>query len=130
MLTEPRFSFPPPIEEPSSARRVRAAWISDMHLGTRGANAAALLDFLRDYDFDNLYIVGDLIDVWSMRRGRYWPQQHNDVIQKILRKARKGTRVFYIPAITTSWSAIFAAVTATSRFSETRSTSPRAANGF
>ena len=97
MLTEPRFSFPPPIEEPSSARRVRAAWISDMHLGTRGANAAALLDFLRDYDFETLYVVGDLIDVWSMRRGRYWPQQHNDVIQKILRKARKGTRVVYIP---------------------------------
>jgi UDP-2,3-diacylglucosamine pyrophosphatase LpxH len=80
-----------------SCRRVRAAWISDMHLGTRGANAAALLDFLRDYDFETLYVVGDLIDVWSMRRGRYWPQQHNDVIQKILRKARKGTRVVYIP---------------------------------
>ncbi len=57
----------------------------------------ALLQFLRDYDFDNLYVVGDLIDIWSMRRGRYWPQQHNDVIQKILRKARKGTRVVYIP---------------------------------
>jgi UDP-2,3-diacylglucosamine pyrophosphatase LpxH len=98
ILVEPQFPIgTPSIDEPSSARRVRAAWISDMHLGTRGANAAALLDFLRDYDFDNLYIVGDLIDVWSMRRFRYWPQQHNDVIQKILRKARKGTRVVYIP---------------------------------
>jgi UDP-2,3-diacylglucosamine pyrophosphatase LpxH len=56
-----------------------------------------LLDFLRANDFETLYIVGDLIDIWSMRRGRYWPQQHNDVIQKILRKARKGTRVIYIP---------------------------------
>ena len=68
-----------------------------MHLGTRGANADALLHFLRDYDFDTLYVVGDLIDIWALRRARYWPQQHNDVLQKILRKARKGTRVVYIP---------------------------------
>ncbi len=75
----------------------RTGWISDMHLGTRGANAEALLDFLRDHDFETLYIVGDLIDIWQLRRGIYWPQSHNDVIQKILRKARKGTRVIYIP---------------------------------
>jgi UDP-2,3-diacylglucosamine pyrophosphatase LpxH len=81
----------------SSGESVRTAWISDAHLGTRGANSGVLLDFLRDYDFDTLYVVGDLIDVWSLRRGIYWPQQHNDVIQKILRKARKGTRVVYIP---------------------------------
>ncbi|HEV2715452.1 MAG TPA: metallophosphoesterase, partial [Terriglobales bacterium] len=78
-------------------RRYRTAWISDAHLGTRGCNAAALLDFLRTNDFGTLYIVGDLIDIWSLRRGIYWPQQHNDVIQKILRKARKGTQVIYIP---------------------------------
>lgn len=78
-------------------RRLRTAWISDVHLGTRGSNAAALLDFLRDYEFETLYIVGDLIDVWQMRRAIYWPQQHNDVIQKLLRKARKGTRIVYIP---------------------------------
>ena len=77
--------------------KIRSAWISDIHLGTRGANAGALLDFLRDYDSEVLYIVGDLIDIWQLRRGIYWPQQHNDVIQKILRKARKGTRVVYIP---------------------------------
>jgi UDP-2,3-diacylglucosamine pyrophosphatase LpxH len=76
---------------------VRTAWISDVHLGTRGANTGALLDFLRDYDFETLYIVGDLIDIWQLRRSRYWPQQHNDVIQKILRKARKDTCVVYIP---------------------------------
>ena len=81
----------------AAAARYRAGWISDAHLGTRGANCGVLLDFLRDYDFDTLYVVGDLIDVWSLRRGIYWPQQHNDVIQKILRKARKGTRVVYIP---------------------------------
>src|SRR5436190_20959235 len=80
-----------------SPRRLRTAWISDVHLGTRTSNTGALLDFLRDYEFETLYIVGDLIDVWQMRRGIYWPQQHNDVIQKLLRKARKGTRIIYIP---------------------------------
>jgi len=75
----------------------RAAWISDVHLGTRASNVGALLQFLRDYDCDKLYIVGDLIDVWQLRRGIFWPQQQNDVIQKILRKARKGVPVVYIP---------------------------------
>ena len=82
---------------PPAPTRVRTAWISDVHLGTRASGAARLLDFLRQYDFEMLYIVGDLIDIWQMRRNRYWPQQHNDVIQKILRKSRKGTRVIYIP---------------------------------
>jgi UDP-2,3-diacylglucosamine pyrophosphatase LpxH len=96
-LTQPRFSFetPPRLGEP--VRRVRAAWISDVHLGTRTSNAEALLQFLRDYECEKLYVVGDLIDIWSLRRGRYWPQTHNDVIQKILRKARKGVPVVYIP---------------------------------
>jgi len=77
--------------------RYRTAWISDLHLGTRGCNAEALLYFLRTYDFDTLYLVGDLIDIWQLRRGIYWPQSHSDVIQKILRKGRKGTRIIYIP---------------------------------
>ncbi len=89
-----RFSFDKLSDAPT---RHRAGWISDAHLGTRGCNAAALLDFLRENDFETLYIVGDLIDIWSLRRGIYWPQQHSDVIQKILRKARNGTRVIYIP---------------------------------
>jgi UDP-2,3-diacylglucosamine pyrophosphatase LpxH len=97
IVTQPRFSFerPPRLGEP--VRRVRAAWISDVHLGTRTSNAEALLQFLRDYECEKLYVVGDLIDIWSLRRGRYWPQTHNDVIQKILRKARKGVPVVYIP---------------------------------
>ncbi len=77
--------------------RHRTAWISDVHLGTKGSNADLLLDFLRDHEFETLYIVGDLIDIWQLRRGIYWPQHHSDVIQKILRKGRKGTRVIYIP---------------------------------
>ena len=80
-----------------SGQSVRTAWISDVHLGTRASNAGALLQFLRDYDCDKLYVVGDLIDIWQLRRNRFWPQQHNDVIQKILRKARKGVPVVYIP---------------------------------
>jgi UDP-2,3-diacylglucosamine pyrophosphatase LpxH len=92
-----RFSFSESAEEVFVPRRYRTGWISDAHLGTRGCNAAALLDFLRENDFETLYVVGDLIDIWSLRRGIYWPQQHNDVIQKILRKARKGTHVIYIP---------------------------------
>ncbi len=75
----------------------RTGWISDVHLGTRGCRAAELLEFLRDHEFETLYLVGDLLDIWSLRRRRYWPQSHNDVIQKLLRKARKGCRVIYIP---------------------------------
>jgi UDP-2,3-diacylglucosamine pyrophosphatase LpxH len=97
LLTQPRFSFERPPASGEPVRRVRAAWISDVHLGTRTSNAEALLQFLRDYECEKLYVVGDLIDIWSLRRGRHWPQTHNDVIQKILRKARKGVPVIYIP---------------------------------
>ncbi|HYX27832.1 MAG TPA: UDP-2,3-diacylglucosamine diphosphatase [Pyrinomonadaceae bacterium] len=93
----PRFDFDRPRFEGLQPRHVRTIWISDVHLGTRASGAAALLDFLRKYDCETLYVVGDLFDIWQMRRGIYWPQQHNDVVQKILRKARKGTRVIYIP---------------------------------
>jgi UDP-2,3-diacylglucosamine pyrophosphatase LpxH len=78
-------------------KRFRTGWISDIHLGTKGSKADALLQFLREYEFEKLYIVGDFIDVWQLRRGIYWPQAHNDVIQKILRAGRKGTHVIYIP---------------------------------
>jgi len=81
----------------SAMKRYRTGWISDVHLGTRGSKAEALLRFLRTHDFETLYVVGDLIDVWALRRGIYWPQSHNDVIQKLLRAGRKGTRVIYIP---------------------------------
>jgi len=77
--------------------KVRTVWISDLHLGTPGCQAAALLDFLRDVECETLYLVGDIIDGWQLRRNWYWPQSHNDVIQKLLRKARKGTRVVFVP---------------------------------
>lgn len=76
---------------------VRTVWISDLHLGTPGCQAKALLAFLRDVECETLYLVGDIIDGWQLRRNWYWPQEHNDVVQKILRKARKGTRVVFVP---------------------------------
>ena len=90
---------PPPDDEPSPGRkaRYRAVWISDLHLGTPGCQAEALLDFLKHVECDHLFLVGDIIDGWQLRRSWYWPQAHNDVVQKLLRKARKGTRVIFIP---------------------------------
>lgn len=92
----PRGGLPDPT---SAAERldVRTVWISDLHLGTPGCQAHALLDFLRDVDCRTLYLVGDIIDGWQLRRSWYWPQAHNDVVQKVLRKARKGTRVIFVP---------------------------------
>ena len=78
-------------------QRYRAIWISDIHLGTEGCRAEMLLDFLRHTESEYLYLVGDIVDGWRMKRNWYWRQTHNDVVQKILRKARKGTRVVYIP---------------------------------
>jgi UDP-2,3-diacylglucosamine pyrophosphatase LpxH len=75
----------------------RAIWISDVHLGTPGCQAKYLLDFLKHNESDTLYLVGDIIDGWRLKKSIYWPQSHNDVVQKILRKARKGTEVVYVP---------------------------------
>lgn len=76
--------------------RYRAIFISDIHLGTAGCKAEFLLDFLRANESKYLYLVGDIIDGWQLKKGWFWKQSHNDVIQKILRKARKGTQVTYI----------------------------------
>ncbi len=77
--------------------RVRTLFLSDLHLGTKGCQAGALLDFLKRYDADVIYLVGDIIDGWRLKAGWHWPQAHNDVVQKLLRKVRKGTRLVYIP---------------------------------
>ena len=84
-------------EDPPPSLVRRTVWISDVHLGTPGCQATALLDFLRQVECDTLYLVGDIIDGWQLRRQWYWPQAHNDVVQKLLRKARKGTRVIFVP---------------------------------
>ena len=75
----------------------RAVFISDVHLGTRGCQAELLLDFIRHVECDTLYLVGDIIDGWKLKSGWHWPQAHNDVVQKILRMARKGVTVIYVP---------------------------------
>jgi len=86
-----------PLELPADAatRHYRAIWISDIHLGTSGCQAECLLDFLRHFESDRLYLVGDILDGWQLRKGWYWPQAHNDVVQKVMLKARKGTHVVY-----------------------------------
>jgi UDP-2,3-diacylglucosamine pyrophosphatase LpxH len=78
-------------------RRYRAIWISDVHLGTRGCKAEFLLDFLNSTEAPLLYLVGDIFDGWRLKRSWYWPESHNAVVQAVLRKARKGTRVVYVP---------------------------------
>lgn len=75
----------------------RTIWISDLHLGSTQCQADVLLDFLKYNDSEKLYLVGDIIDFWSLSKKMYWPRDHNTVIQKILRKARQGTQVIYIP---------------------------------
>ncbi len=75
----------------------RSVFLSDIHLGTRGCQAELLLDFLRHMTCEQLYLVGDIVDGWKMKGGWYWPQSHNDVVQKFLRQARKGVQVTYIP---------------------------------
>ena len=75
----------------------RAIFLSDFHLGTRGSQAELLLDFLRANDADVYYLVGDIIDGWRLKSGWHWPQAHNDVIQKLLRKVRRGARMVFIP---------------------------------
>jgi UDP-2,3-diacylglucosamine pyrophosphatase LpxH len=79
------------------SNRYRTLFLSDLHLGARGLQAELLLDFLRHNEADTIYLVGDIVDGWRLKGGWYWPQSHNDVVQKLLRKARKGTKVVYTP---------------------------------
>ena len=75
----------------------RSLFISDLHLGTKGCQADLLLDFLKHTDADTIYLVGDIVDGWRLSSGWYWPQSHNDVVQKLMRKVRKGARMIYVP---------------------------------
>jgi len=78
-------------------RTFRTLFISDVHLGARGSQAERLLDFLRVHDAETIYLVGDIIDGWALKSNWHWPQSHNDFVQKMLRRVRKGAKVFYIP---------------------------------
>jgi UDP-2,3-diacylglucosamine pyrophosphatase LpxH len=81
----------------SSSLHVRALFISDVHLGTRTAQNDRLLDVLRYCEADIVYLVGDIVEFWRVRRGPHWHQSHNDVLQKLMRKVRKGARLIVIP---------------------------------
>jgi len=77
--------------------KVRSVFLSDLHLGTRACQADSLLDFLREYSADQTYLIGDIIDFWAMRRSIHWSPAQNTVVQKLLRRARHGERVVFIP---------------------------------
>jgi len=81
--------------------RFRTIWISDIHLGTPGCQAHYLLDFLRTHKAHTLYLVGDILDAWQLKKSWYWPQTHNDVVQKLLRTRAKAPRSSTFRAITT-----------------------------
>ncbi len=93
----PPNSVDTPKKKKPTVKHHRTIWISDVHLGTKGCQAEFLLDFMRHNESEQLYLVGDIIDCWSLTRSWYWHQTHNDVVQKILRKARKGTEVIFVP---------------------------------
>lgn len=78
-------------------RQYRTVWISDVHLGTRGCNAAMLIDFLDHVDSEKMYLVGDIFDGWAMKKRFYWPAAHNDIVWRILKRAKRGTEIVYIP---------------------------------
>src|ERR1700726_4759715 len=108
--TIPSYNSPMSSAEPTRSQRwpqvggrYRTIWISDLHLGTRGCKAEFLLDFLKYTEAETIYLVGDIIDCWRLKKSWYWPQAHNDVIQKVLRKVRKGTRVIYVPGNHDEW---------------------------
>ena len=87
----------PPIPDDDDTPRYRSVFISDLHLGTAGCQAEALLDFLKHHPSQYLYLVGDIVDGWQLRKRWFWPQAHNDVVQKLLRRARKGCKVIFVP---------------------------------
>ena len=94
--------FPPiqpsvPERTVGERRKYRTIWISDVHLGTKGCNAELLIDFLDHTDSETMYLVGDIIDGWRLKKKFYWPPEHNDIVWRILKRARRGTRIVYIP---------------------------------
>lgn len=94
---EPSWFAEPEPRSFTPKQRFRTVWISDIHLGTAGCNADMLVDFLHSIECETLYLVGDIIDGWRLRKGWYWPASHNEVVRRVLKLARKGTRVVYIP---------------------------------
>lgn len=80
----------------TTPRRLRSIFLSDIHLGSKVAKADLVVDFLRHHEAEHIYLVGDIVDGWRLKRAWHWPQSHNDVVQKLLRTARKGTKITYV----------------------------------
>lgn len=93
----PSWMDAPDEEAPHPKLRFRTVFISDTHLGTAGCNADLLFDFLKSIECQTLYLVGDIIDGWRLKKGWFWPTRHNDVVRRVLKMAKKGTRVVYVP---------------------------------
>lgn len=91
------FALPLSPEASNSRRRYRTIWISDVHLGTRGCNAKLLIDFLDHNDSDIMYLVGDIVDGWQLKRRFYWPSSHNDIVWRVMKRAKRGAKIIYIP---------------------------------
>jgi len=96
MNDAPRKNRSKPHPSGANNRRYRSIWISDVHLGTSGCKAEHLADFLKHHPCETLYLVGDIIDGWKLRNGWYWPQEHTNVVRKILTQAKRGTQVYYV----------------------------------
>jgi UDP-2,3-diacylglucosamine pyrophosphatase LpxH len=73
--------------------RYRAIWISDVHLGSKACRIEPLLEFISSIECETLYLVGDIIDLWSLKRKWHWPQSHNDFVRKVLKRASRGAQV-------------------------------------
>ena len=80
-----------------TAKVFKTVWVSDVHLGAKGSRAKEFLEFLKTIECEKIYLVGDIVDGWQLSKRWYWPQTHNDVVQKILEKAKKGTEIIFIP---------------------------------
>ena len=80
----------------NTGTKYKSIFISDVHLGTRGCQAEALIEFLKKNDCDRLYLVGDIIDGWQLKHRHYWPQSHSDVVRRVLTAAKRGTKVYYV----------------------------------
>lgn len=85
-----------PQKSEKTTHRYRTIWLSDIHLGTPGCKAEFLVDFLKHNECQTLYLVGDIVDGWKLRSTWFWPQEHTNVIRKVLTKAKRGTRVYYV----------------------------------
>ena len=83
--------------KPQEIKRFRSIWISDIHLGLRDAQTGPLLDFLKRTESEYLYLLGDVIDIWKLRRRAYWPHENNEIVQLFLKKASDGAKVIYLP---------------------------------